>query len=283
MKKTEIMNLWKDLGLENSDIEKIILKETWLSKSQLFISDEIDDKFKDSLNKKIKLLKTWYPLEYIIEKAEFYSEEFYVNPNVLIPRNDTEIMVDKAIEEALTFKNITLIDVWTWSSCIPISIIKNSIRIENCYVIDISDNALKVSLKNILDHKLEKKIKQVNSNLLNKLIWSTDYKFNKSVIITANLPYIKNFDYENMDTETIKYEPALALYWWNVTGFELYEKLIDEIFKLKKLNYILNLILFIEIWFDQKEHSRKYLSNLNLKFSYFKDNSWIDRCIRIEF
>jgi release factor glutamine methyltransferase len=283
MKKSDIINLWKDLELKNSDIEKIILKETWLSKSQLFITDEIDDKYKETLNKKFKVLKAWYPLEYIIEKADFYSEEFYVNSNVLVPRNDTEIMVDKAIEEALAFKSVTLIDVWTWTSCIPISIIKNSSRVENCYVIDISESALEVSLKNINNHKLDKKIKQINSNLLNKIIWSNDYRLNKNLIITANLPYIKSWDYENMDVETYKFEPSLALYGWDETWFELYEELIDEVFKLKKLNYISHLILFIEIWFDQKDYSNKYLSELNLKFNYFKDNSWIDRCIRIEF
>lgn len=283
MLKTELINLWKDLGLENSAIEKIILNETWLSKALLFISDEIDDKFKEQIISKFDELNKWCPLEYLLENAEFYSEDFYVNPNVLIPRNDTEIMVDKAIEEALNFTNITLIDIWTWSSCIPISVIKNTLRIKNCYVIDISKKALEVSLVNIKKHNLEKQITQIEWSLLKKLIWTSDYDFNKSVIITANLPYIKNWDFWNIDNETMLFEPELALYWWEETGFELYEKLIDQIYKFKKLNYISNLILFIEIWFDQKEYSWKYLSEKNLKFNYFKDNSWIDRCIRIEF
>jgi len=283
MKKIEILNLCKDLNLKYSNVEKIILKETGLSKSQLFLAEEINDEFKSNILKQIKDYSNGLPLEYIISEADFYSEVFYVNSNVLIPRDDTEIMVDKAIEEALMYSNITLIDVWTGTSCIPISIIKNSSKIENCYVIDISEKALDVSLKNIQNHKLERKIQQLNSDLLSEIAWNTWYKLNKNIIITANLPYIKDWDFENIDNETMEYEPSLALYWWKETGFELYEKLINQVFQLKKLNNISNIILFIEIGFDQKDYSKQYIQDLWLKWTYFKDNSGINRCIKIVF
>jgi methylase of polypeptide subunit release factors len=115
----------------------------------------------------------------------------------------------------------------------------------------------------------------------------------ESIIITANLPYIKNWDFKNMSFKTLKYEPKMALFWWKNTGFELYEKLINEIIKLKiyKSRNLINhkqsdfkvIILFIEIWFDQYEYSKKYLENLWLKYEYFKDNTWIYRCIKINF
>lgn len=283
MKKSEIFKIWRDSRLETKKIEQILLKITGLTKSQLFLVDDIDEKYLKEIKYLFERLKKGEPLEYIINNAEFYSLDFFVDLRVLIPRNDTEIMVDKAIDTILEYETSTLIDVWTWSSCIAISIVKNTNKINNCYVIDISENALEVSRKNIINHHLEKKIKQIHSSLLTDFLWKKDYELNKNVIITANLPYIKNNDFENMDSQTIQYEPALALYWWEETWFELYEQLIRECFQFKELNKLNSLTLFIEIWFDQKEYSQNYLKNLNLKYEIFKDNSDIERCIKIEF
>lgn len=283
MKKNEIIKFWKNLDLKIKDIEKILLKITNLSKSQLFLLDEIGEKYLKNIKNAFYRLKKWEPLEYIINNAEFYSLDFYVDNRCLIPRNDTEIMVDKAIDTIINYKLVSLIDVWTWTSCIPISIIKNTNKIDNCYVIDISEKALEVSKKNIKKHNLQKKVSQINWNLIKELLINKDYNLNKNIIITANLPYIKNDDFENIDKETMEFEPNLALYWWKKTGFELYEKLIKECFKLKEIYKLKNLTLFIEIWFDQKKYSKNYLNNLNLKFKIFKDSWNIDRCIKIEF
>ncbi len=283
MNKHKLYNLWINSKLDSKIIEKILLKITGLSKSQLFLLDEIDDIYKKDIEKAINKLKNWEPLEYIINNSEFYSLDFYVNSKVLIPRDDTEIMVDKTIETIINYDWITLIDVWTGSSCIPISILENTNKINNCYVIDISKNALEVSKKNITRFKLEKKIKQINWDLIKEILWNKKYELNGNLIITANLPYIKNNDFGNIDKETIEFEPALALYGWKNTGFELYEQLINQCFQLKKVNNLNTIILFIEIGFDQKQYSENYLKNLNLKFEIFKDNWNIDRCIKIEF
>jgi release factor glutamine methyltransferase len=290
MKKKEIFQFWKELWLEINKIEKIILKITDLSKSQLFLLDDVQEKCIEDIKKAFIRLQNWEPLEYIINKAEFYSFDFYVNPKVLIPRNDTEVIVDKAIEQIVTIPkdidkktNITLIDVWTWSSCIVISILKNTEKINNSYVIDISKKALEVSRKNIVKYNLEKKIQQIHWNLLTDFLTTNEYELKKHIVITANLPYIKDNDHENMDIETITHEPALALYWWKETWFELYEQLIRECIQLKNIHHLKTITLFIEIWFDQKEYSENHLKNLNLKFEIFKDNWGIERCIKIEF
>lgn len=282
MKKIEIFKIWKDLWLDANKIEKIILKITDLSKSQLFLVDLIDDKYIKKINESFNKLNKWEPFEYIINNAEFYSLDFFVDNRVLIPRNDTEIMVDKAIETIVTLNNSTLIDVWTWSWCVGISIFKNTKKITNCYLTDISRQVLEVSQINITKHNLLDKIVTIKSNLLVKFIWNDDYPLSSNLVITANLPYIKNWDYKNMSKETIWYEPDLALYGWKKTGFELYETLINECLLLKKLNNIKKIFLFIEIWFDQKDHSNKYLTDLLLKYQYFKDNWWIERCVKIE-
>jgi len=201
----------------------------------------------------------------------------------LIPRNETELLVDETINSIVNINDnkITLIDVWTWSSCIWISIIKNKSKINLCYFIDISQKALKVSKINIKKHNLENKVIQINSNLLEKILQNNKYKLDNNIIITANLPYIKNKNFENMDNSTIKYEPDLALYWWEETWFEIYQNLIFQCQTLKKQNPNTNILLFIEIGFDQYKYSKNYLDKLNLKYKYYKDNLWIFRCIKI--
>ena len=87
----------------------------------------------------------------------------------------------------------------------------------------------------------------------------------------------------NMSKEVIQFEPNLALFWWKETWFELYEKLISQIFLLKDKYFLKKIILFIEIWFDQKEYCKKYLQSKNLSFDIFIDNSWIERCVKISF
>jgi len=177
-----------------------------------------------------------------------------------------------------------LIDVWTWSSCIAISILKNTTHILNSFVIDISEKALEVSSINIEKYDLQDKIKQIKSDLLehfNPHLISPNGREIENIIITANLPYIKNGDFENMDLETIEFEPDLALYGWESTGFELYERLIFQVLELQSNYNLVKIILFIEIWFDQKMVCEDFLNKLNLEFEIFKDNGGVDRCIKI--
>lgn len=211
---------------------------------------------------------------------EFYSIPFYVDSRVLVPRHDTEILVDQVLKYIKWIWDITLIDVWTWSSCIPLSISKNS-NISNIYALDISIDALEVAKINLEKHSLDKKIHLIKSDLLQAL-FSWEIKINtKNLIITANLPYIKNWDFDNMDKEVLENEPHLALFWWEKTWFEMYERLIDEIFLLRQIN-TLNIVLFIEIGFDQYDYSKSYLKSKWLKFEYFKDYNNIYRVIKIE-
>ncbi len=262
-------------------ISLILLQHTGLSKNQLFFCEDIENFSQADINKYLDLQKSWTPFEYIIQKAEFYWFDFFVDSRVLIPRNDTEIMID-CVLEYINNENKSgpvLIDIWTWSSCIPISVLKNSQKISNCFVIDISKKALEISKINILKYNLENNISQFHGSLLEPLL-SKNFE-NKDIIITANLPYIKNGDFKNMSPETIQYEPDSALYWGPVTWFELYEDLIFQAEKLKKFDW--NTIdLFIEIWFDQKEYAKKYLEKLSKEFKIYPDNSGIDRCIHIK-
>ena len=287
MKKQEVINFWKKLDISENNILEILEKVTGLTNSQLFLSEEIDNSHMEDIEKYFMRVVTWEPIEYILENANFYWLDFFVDSRTLIPRNDTEVMVDQVLEYIP--ENTVLIDVWTGSSCIPISILKNIPKIEKnrvlkTYVIDISEKALEVSKINIINHNLDNEVEQINWNLLDKIsphLTSPKGRGIEQIIITANLPYIKDNDFENMDEETVEFEPDLALYWWKETGFELYEKLIYQVLDLKK--EVNEITLFIEIGFDQEEVSKIFLNKLNLQFEVFKDNSGVDRCVKIYF
>ncbi len=227
---------------------------------------------------------------------EFFSIPLYVDNRVLTPRNDTETMIYQVLKEKLD--NFVLIDVWTGSGAILTAILKNTkFDLSQAFWVDISSDALEVAKINIEKHDLQDKVILDNSDLL-EVFLNEKYKINsKNIIITANLPYIKNWDFANMDKEVLENEPHIALFGWEKTWFEMYERLISQIFELKEL---LNnsshareemlgrkkggdITLFIEIWFDQYEYSRQYLSSLGLKFEYFKDLNNIYRVIKINF
>lgn len=276
-KKHYIVNYWqKKHNLDINTIYDIIAKNLKISKKDVFMLDNINKTRK--IKKDIKKVSSWYPLAYLLKKTNFYWIDFFVNKNTLIPRNDTEVLIDQAIEQSKKLEQFSLIDVWTWSWCIPISIYKNTKNIKSTYCFDISKKALRVCKKNIKKNNLKKKIIPYKSNLLQKIEQLKNLE--KDLIITANLPYIKDKDYKNMDKSVIKYEPKKALYWWKKTWFELYERLIMQIMNIKD-KY--NITLFIEIWFDQYMYSKFFLTNLWLEFEYFKDLNNIERIIKISF
>ena len=99
-------------------------------------------------------------------------------------------------------------------------------------------------------------------------------------MITANLPYIKDGDIENMDAEVLVDDPHIALFGWPETGFELYEILLSECQKLKDI-FDGDITLFIEIWFDQYEYSKEYLAQKWYEFEYYKDLWGIWRIVKI--
>jgi len=294
MKKQQAIDFWKKFWVQQNIVEKLLMKKTGLNKSQFFLSNDLNLSKKDleEISILLKKIAFWYPIEYALKNAEFYWLDFYVDSRCLIPRNDTEIMVDKSVEtihELSLQKNITYIDIWTGSWAIPISVVdKIWDKIDKTYAVDISEDALEVAKKNIKTYNLVDKIKLLKSDLLEDIFPLLTREGGREWVITANLPYIKNQDYKNMDKEVILHEPAIALYWWKKTWFELYEKLIKQIINSPLLykrgaRGELWTILFIEIGFDQKEIATSFLNNLNLQFEIFKDNNWIDRCIKIEF
>ncbi|MDO8499234.1 MAG: peptide chain release factor N(5)-glutamine methyltransferase [bacterium] len=192
-------------------------------------------------------LTAGYPVAYILEYKEFFGLNFLVNKYTLIPRPETELMVEVVIAEIRKLKNkeIILIDVGTGTGCIPISIIKTRLFGGQAFAIDISPAALRIAKKNAEHHGVN--IKFVQGNLLQpfvKLINQTTYQPITNVIITANLPYLtqKQFTKE----ASIQKEPYAALVADSKNGLSLYAKLLTQIQSLSLIVHC-SLLIYLEI------------------------------------
>jgi release factor glutamine methyltransferase len=190
----------------------------------------INKKQQRQLKKLIKDRSKHIPIAYLTNRKEFYGLDFTINKNVLIPRPETEMIIDEIKNEKTT--NETIADIGTGSGCIAITL-KKLFPQTNIIATDISNKALKVAKRNAINHNVN--IKLIHGNLLEKL------KGEKLDIIVANLPYLPIDDKINREkiSPEIKREPQLAL-WVNENGLKLYRKLFTQISELShKPNKIL--------------------------------------------
>lgn len=195
----------------------------------------------EQVNKLIKKRTRGIPLAYLLGKKEFFGLNFTVNKNVLIPRPETELMVEKVLQKIKNSKNqeIILIDIGTGTGCIPISIIKTinptlpsptrggKGRGFAVFATDISQPALSVAKKNAKKHKV--KIKFLHGNLLSPIppfLKGGRGDFGRQIIITANLPYLT--PQQLKQEPSIKHEPHLALV-AGKDGLKYYRELLKQI------------------------------------------------------
>jgi release factor glutamine methyltransferase len=227
------------------------------------VSKEIAEFVKDEkdLKKVLDNIKKDKPWEYICGHTEFYTIPFRVNQNVMIPRIETEKLVSLAITEVKNKKFDTVIDIGTGSGCIIISLIK-SLQIPSIYkenfkkiefiATDKSIKALRVAKRNIKDQNLENFVNVKKTDTIKKL--NLD---NKTVLLLANLPYIPQNQYEELDKSVKKYEPKSALE-GGENGNKYYKKLADEIENTKMKEFILILETEESIIKDTKKIFNKY-------------------------
>jgi len=210
-------------------------------------------KFKKFLKKRANNI----PLAYITGHKEFFGLDFVVNKHTLIPRPDTEILVEEAIKtinrQPTTGKTL-LVDIGTGSGCIPISILKTiktfrTSRTFTAFAIDISKKALKVAKRNAKKHNVD--ITFLHGNLLKALISHKhlNTQILKHIFITANLPYLTEEQYNS--EPSIQHEPKSALIAKD-GGLELYKKLLQQIKQLST-TYNLQPTTYLEIDPSQKQ------------------------------
>lgn len=219
-------------------------------------------------NNCIKELEKGRPIQYIIGNVDFYGNIIKVNENVLIPRYETELLVDLTIKKIKKKYNnkIDILDLGTGSGCIAISL-KKEID-SNVDALDISKEALEVAKNNAIHNSVD--IQFINGDM-------TLYKEKRYDIIISNPPYIK-YDEEIMDIVK-ENEPHLALYAED-NGLYFYKKIIDNIPYITKDKYL----VCFEIGCTQSsaivDYAKEHLSNINITVQ--KDYSDKDRFIFID-
>lgn len=230
------------IGIKNPALEAEILLSYILKKPQEFLFTYPNKKINKNQIAKFEALvkrrKKGEPIAYLIGNKEFYGLNFIVNKSTLIPRPETELMVEETF--ALITHNAqraTLVDVGTGSGCVIIALAKLlKLSITNCelFAIDISDQALAVAKKNAKLHKVDKQIKFLQGNLLEPIIKNKKLKIeNCKLIILANLPYLTPTQIKS--SSSIKYEPKSALD-GGKDGLKYYRKLFKEVNILIKQN-----------------------------------------------
>lgn len=168
------------------------------------------------------------PIQYILGNTDFFGYKFFVNEAVLIPRMDTEILVETILEK-INFKNeknLTLLDIGTGSGCIPISILleKKNPNL-SATGLDISEKALEVAKQNAILHNLsEKKIKFVKRDIFSSAIKVKE----KYDIVVSNPPYINIEEYNKiLDKEVKEFEPQIALSDNTTDGLSFYRRIAE--------------------------------------------------------
>jgi len=221
--------------------------------------------FQDALDK----LKNHIPVQHIIGETNFYNSTFKVDENVLIPRPETEELVDWIIKDTSKVKNIKILDIGTGSGCIAISLAKNIPNAE-VFAIDVSPTALKIANENALINKVS--VNFIETDILNLDKLPTEFD-----IIVSNPPYVRDLEKEMMHQNVLANEPHLALFVKNDNPLLFYNKIAD----LAKHHLNTEGKLYFEInqylGKDTKELLRlKGFKNIDLKKDIFN----VDRMIK---
>ncbi|SHH22326.1 peptide chain release factor N(5)-glutamine methyltransferase [Tepidibacter thalassicus] len=270
-----IINSMKELNNSTTpklDIELILCKVLGVDRIYIHINldknltrDE-EERFRYFLNQR----KEGRPIAYILGNKEFMGLDFFVKEGVLIPRSDTEILVQEVINLSKNIKNPLIIDIGTGSGAISVSLAK-FIKCSKVYSLDISDIALEVGKINAKNNGVEDSIVFLKSDL-----FSAVENLNlQSDIVVSNPPYIRKREIYTLDRDVKDYEPLLALD-GGEDGLDFYRRITRESLKFLKKNGI----LAYEVGYDQADDVKKImLDNGFDSIKIVKDLSGIQRVV----
>ncbi|MFR1671884.1 MAG: peptide chain release factor N(5)-glutamine methyltransferase [Candidatus Gastranaerophilaceae bacterium] len=269
----EIVKILIDAGIEpneaNVEVKMLIEHFCGFGVKDIIMGKKLDSEKLNIVKEKAELrAKTRQPVQHIIGFADFMGEKFIVNPSVLIPRDETEILVRKAIDVINENSFKMALDIGTGSGCIACMVAKYT----NCQIIglDISKDALNTALDNAS-----------RLNLFNKAIFRKSDIFSNVKpgesfdIIISNPPYIPPCEKEKIQTE-VKFDPENALFTSDEKGLEFYEKIAKGAFKvLNNGGY-----LMFELGIGQSEDVKSIMENCGFSgIEIIKDLAGIDRVI----
>jgi release factor glutamine methyltransferase len=263
-------NLLKEKKIPSFILDSEILLSKTLNKTRENVLINLDQKINtkniSTYKEYLKRRSNNEPIAYILEEKEFWSKKFYVNKDTLIPRPETEMLVDKILK-IYHEKQISILDIGTGSGCIVISLL-SSLKTSNGIGIDISKNAILTAKKNALKYKLSGRLKFFNNSINN--IFSKKFD-----LIVSNPPYVDSKDIKNLSDDIKRFEPRIALDGGN-DGLDLIKKVIY------KSKYILKVkgMLALEIGNEQIKKVSKILIDNNFRIKHvIKDYKTNVRCV----
>ncbi len=267
----EASTILKFNNIESYLLDSEILMSKALKKDRKFIilnsEKNLNEKIKEHFNFLIKERSKGRPVAYLIGKKDFWKNEFKIKEGILIPRPDTELLVEQVLKITKNKSNLNILDIGTGSGCIILSILNEK---KNFYGtgIDISKESIEISKINSKKLNLNNRVKFLKTDIDN-------FAYGKYDLIISNPPYIDKLSLNCLNKEVIDFEPRSALY-GGLDGISEISKIIKKASKLIKRNGK----LVLEIAFDQKKSVKKILTNKGFYINkVLKDLAKNDRCI----
>ncbi len=225
MKLKDIQNTFhQELGAiyasEEVDSFFYMLIESYykVTRLQLAMDSEFAIENKNDILNALDLLKNQKPIQYILGETEFYGLPFKVNEQTLIPRPETEELVEWVLKYSAKIKQISILDIGTGSGCIAVSLAKY-LPNSKVYALDVSNEALNMAKQNAELNNVN--VQFVNADILNSETW--DFEDLKFDVIVSNPPYIREQEKKFMKPNVLDYEPHLALFVKDKNPLRFYE------------------------------------------------------------
>jgi release factor glutamine methyltransferase len=218
--KTELPSVF-----EPSEIEvffyRLVEHKLSLSKIDVILKSDFELNSEDELFFKnaIKELQQEKPIQYIIGNTHFYGLNFKVTEATLIPRPETEELVDWILKDHSNDDNISILDIGTGSGCIPISLAKN-LPNANVTTLDVSEEAISIAKENANIHSVS--VNFIHNNMLTYSNASQKYD-----VIVSNPPYVRNLEKQEIKKNVLEYEPHLALFVEDDNALIFYKKITE--------------------------------------------------------
>ena len=257
-----ILSARLDSELLMSKVIKKDRKDTILLQNEK-LSTELYNKFKNLIYQRLKKK----PIAYLLGKKDFWKYQFKVSEGVLIPRPDTEIIVEEVLKLTKHKSDLKILDVGLGSGCILLSILKEK-KFFKGVGIDLSKKSVEIAKINAADLGLLNRVKILKSDIDN-------FEYGKYDLIISNPPYINNLDLRYLEMDIRNFEPKIALDGGS-DGLSVIRKVINSSSRLLKKNGY----FILEIAFDQKEKVKKILNKKGFFINKIvKDYANNDRCI----
>ena len=268
---TQGAQILKNKFFLNPYLDSEILMSKVINKDKKYLllnaQNKIEDKNLNLFKKLINERSKGKPVSYLTNKKLFWNSEFFVTEDTLIPRPDTELIVENILNLTKKKSKLSILDIGVGSGCILLSILRER---KDFYGtgIDISKNCLKITNMNAINLKVHSRLKLYKSNV-------DKFTLGKYDLVVSNPPYIKKYILKYLDKEVAKFEPKVALD-GGLDGLSEIRKVIKKSSELIKKNGK----FILEIGFDQKNKVVKLLNKEGFYInSALKDLSNNDRCI----